>query len=379
MSGSRILRRIAEDFDWLDYIETHFDYKVGNGKNGAEYKVICPACQNRKQKCYVNPERKLFNCYNCDFHTGRNDVFDFVAQTEGMSRGQAILKLLNEYQPTTPDDNIFLETLHHVFVKPHDPELDPVEIRTITGLPQQARKLTPGDPGGALFLRYLTEERGLTEREVVAMQTHYIPDKSVPVYDESFSPPKFKGDIGQRVLWPIYGGDGDLVSWQAREIPGVFLGDPDREESDQKYYFCPDSDAAKTFWPYVPPHDDHVVLVEGILDCMAVRRLGAPWSGYACFTKHLSEDQIKVLKRWGVKKVTLFWDKRDAKKAMIRAAEHLVMRNFEPYVCDLRDWPTDLDPGKCLKLPNGDAMLRETLSKRISVEDIGFATWQQSF
>lgn len=379
MSGSKVLRRIAEDFDWQAYIETHFDYKAGNGKNGREYRVVCPSCQNKKQKCYVNAEKRLFNCYSCQFHTGPNDVYDFVAQTEGLSRGKAILKLLNEYEPTTPDDNIFLETLQHLWVKPQEPELEAPEIRSITGLPPEARKLTPGDPEGALFIRYLVEERGLTEREVVAMQTHYVPDKSLPVYNETFSPRKFIGDIGQRVLWPIYGGDNDLVSWQAREVPPVFLGEPDRKESDQKYYFCPDSDAAKTFWPYVPPHDDHVVLVEGILDCLAVRRLGAPWSAYACFTKHLSEEQIKVLKKWGVKRVTLFWDKRDAKDAMVRAASHLVMRNLEPYVCDLTNWPTEVDPGKCLKLPDGDAMLRETLSKRISVEDIGYAIWINSF
>lgn len=377
MSGSKILRRVAEDFDWQSYVETHFDYKLSNGKNGTEYRIICPSCEHRSQKCYVNPERRLFNCYNCDFHTGRNDVYDFVSETEGLSRGQATLRLLNEYQPTTPDDNIFLETLHHVFTgaKPEEEEAA-IDIRVIAGLPPEARKLTDQDPGAVPFWRYLLEERGLTASEIVAMQSHYIAEKSLPVYDENG---KFKGDIGHRILWPIYGGDGDLVSWQAREVPGSFLGDPDRKESNQKYYFSPSSDTAKTVWPFVPPYDDHVVLVEGILDCMAVRRLGKPWSAYSCFTKHLSEEQIKVLKKWGVKKVTLFWDKRDAKQAMIRAAEHLVMRNIEAYVCDLRDWPTEVDPGKCLKLQNGEALLLSTLTKRISVEDVEFATWQQSF
>lgn len=371
MSDSRLLRRIAEDFDWQEYVETNFDYKIVSGRNGTEYKIVCPSCGNRKQKCYVNPERKLFNCYMCDFHTGPHDVYDFVAYTEGMSRGKAILKLLNEYQPTTPDDNIFVETLHHVFIGKKLEEEQEDEITTIEALPTEARKLTPGDPGAVLFWRYLLEDRGLTEREVLSMQTHYIPEESVPLYKANG---KWVGDIGHRVLWPIYGGAGDLVSWQAREIPVE-----GREDSDQKYLFCPDTDAGHTLWPYVPPYTPHVILVEGILDCMGVRRLGNPFSAYATFSKHISEEQIRVLKKWGVKEVTLFWDKKDAKKEMMQAAEQLQMRNLSPHVCDLRNWPKDLDPGKCLKIPNGDAMLRETLSKRISVEDIGYSSWTVSF
>ena len=39
----------------------------------------------------VNNEKKKFNCYKCSFTSGNNDVFDFVAVSEGIPRGKAIL------------------------------------------------------------------------------------------------------------------------------------------------------------------------------------------------------------------------------------------------------------------------------------------------
>lgn len=362
MSGSLVLRRIREEFEWYDYVTEHYDVKPAT--NG-ELRICCPSCGDQKFKCYVNVDKRLFNCYKCEFKTGKFDCVDFVALTEGMPRAKAQLKLIKEYQPLTPDDNVFLEVLHDQRIRQHAEE--PVSAMRSVTLPLEAVRLVNGEGDGADAWRYLTG-RGLTPDEIRDCQTHFIPDASCAIYTADG---EYAGDIGSRVLWPVFG-PGMLVSWIARDISG--------DDGAQKYIVCPASDMKKTLWPYLPPHTPKVILVEGLLDALAVRRLGPPTSVYATWGKAIGEEQILLLKEWGVEDITLFWDKKDARKEMLKAVEKLSMRFDSVNVCDMSNWPKTLDPGKCLELPDGTAMLRHTLSKRISSYDtIGFGKWQTSF
>ena len=166
-----------------------------------------------------------------------------------------------------------------------------------------------------------------------------------------------------RVLWPIYGGNNQLVSWIARTY--------DPKVKERKYINCPKSELAKTLWPYIPPRTHEVVLVEGILDCLAVRRLG--FDCYATFGKHTSREQRDLLLKWEIQEITLCYDK-DAKGDMLSLIKDLRL-NFALFVP--RGFLTgDADPGDSLK----DVSLRDelvsNLSNAISVDSTDFVRWE---
>lgn len=258
-----------------------------------------------------------------------------------------MLRLAHEYAPVTTDD---LEGyLKSTF---EDDKLENVEagLRSVE-LPKNTFLLRPllgkvADP----FVEYLLT-RGLTLDEIHAMQTHICPVPGTPLY--------------RRVLWPVYGGAKQLVSWNARTI------DADTPKH-KKYYVCPDSDINKTLWPYLLPQTKRVVLVEGILDCMAVRRFYNDC--YATFGKKLSAAQRDLLKTWGVEEVVLLWDKRDAKKEIMKTVEELKL-GFKVFVPNFDVWPTKCDPGDALRLPELVPSLQQMVNMPIDVESFQYLSF----
>lgn len=359
MSDSHTLRRVSDAFDWDTYVELNYSCKY---TSRGEYRICCPSCGDTKFKCYVNPDKGLFNCFKCRFKTGNKDVFDFVAITEGIPRGKAIMRLLMDYTPTTPDD------LRGALEDRLDgPEEAPVAgIRTIHSLPLGVKKLAPG--ASQRHWDYLLS-RGLTTEEIQDYQTYYVPQKSLEIKGRDG---KYRGNIGDRVLWPIYGGAHDLVAWQARTI------DPNYRRGD-KYIGCPDSDMSKTLWPYVPPYGDTAVLVEGTLDAIAVRRLNKT-SSYCLFGKSVSREQMQLLKAWGVKNVILFLDKKDAKREIEKAAEELQMFVNKVFVLPLNDWPKTQDAGDCLRSGEyGTQSIEKALDEKVDVTSMAYTKWQLKF
>lgn len=358
MSKLPVLRNIEENFDWLSYVEQNYSTKR---TSRGEVRICCPICGDDKYKCYINPDRHVFNCFKCDFKTGKFDVFDFVATTEHISRGAAIKQLMLVYKGTTPSD--LADALKNR-MNPSYMFAEEQGIRLVS-MPTGALRLKPGQ--GQEFWDYLMYGRGLTEAEIMQANTHYVPAESLVVYNSNG---RKVGDIGKRFLWPIYGGDNDLVSWIARTIaPNYSFGD--------KYLNCPDADQSKTFWPYVPPREKEVVLVEGVLDAMALRRAG--FNAYACFGKHVSPTQIKLLQLWGVTSVVVFFDKKDAKKEITRSAETLKNCFSEVFVLNQTNWPKNLDAGDCLLREDGNDMIREVLADRVSVSSLRFAKWKLEY
>jgi DNA primase len=361
---SVLFPRVQDEFDWEEYVRDHFTVK---NTPSDELRICCFMCGESEYKLYVNPVKRKFNCFKCSFSSGKYDTFDFVAKAEAIPRHRAVKRLLQEYARTTPDDPMFA-------IKQRTEEsqteaiTEPTPIKTIAGLPPGSLLLMARTEVSAPFWDYLID-RGLTEREIRAVRFHYIPAASCVIYD---SRNKRRGDVGRRVVVPIYGGDNQLVSWQCRVVDPTYAG-------HDKYLTAPESELAKTLWPYVPPYGTHAVLVEGVLDALAVRRIPNV-SAYATFTKKISLEQILRLKAWGVSEVTIFWDKRDAKREIIRAVPELHMHFRKVYVCRMQDWPANKDAGNMLAETDGTDKLKLALEDRVDTYDtLEYSRWQLTF
>ncbi len=325
---------VYQNFDWRAYVESKYLYKEARD----ELRINCPSCGDDDFKCYVNPLKGVFHCFKCSFSSKKYDLFDFVSKTEHIPRSVAVIRLINEYTPTMPTD--ITGTLSNLLYE-SKVEMPTHDIRTIASLPKNCSLLTDQTSRYAVYLL----DRGLTWEEIQQMQTHFCDDEASALY--------------QRVVWPVYGKSKDLVSWASRTIDLGYKG-------KMKYLNCPDTDISKTLWPFVSPRGTMVVLCEGILDCMAVRRLG--FDAYCAFGKKLSEAQRTLLLHWRVSEVVFLWDP-DAKKDMIQATkEH---RSFfrRVYVPDYRFWDDqlskDVDAGDALKDEKVAKVLHETLSQHL--------------
>lgn len=358
MADNRVLRHIRTEFDYRSYLEATVPVRYsGNG----ELRINCPICYDEKFKCYVNDDKKYFNCFKCDFHTGNYDVFDLVASIEGLTRSQAMLRLSREYTQVAKTWEQIIASSRSIDVEEDSPS-EPSVIRTIDSLPREAVPLSDkNDPDQARFWDYLLS-RGFTEKEVSDVKAHCVPIKKCYIFDDN---KRLRANIGNRILLPIYGGANKLVSWTARSIDGA----------EPKYLNAPDSEATRTVWPYVPARGPQAVLVEGQIDALAIRRGG--FNTYATLGKKISYDQIDLLKQWGIMSVILFWDKKDAKKEMVKAIDTLKLHFDEVLVPDFEKWPSSIDAGDTLGMENGVELLRDLLvNNTINVNSLEFAKWQ---
>lgn len=358
-TNNRTMRKVRKEFDYLSYVEATLPVKH---TGGAEIRICCPNCGEQSFKCYVNDDKKHFYCFKCDFNNGNYDVFDFVAISEGIPRGQAIMRLTREHAETAKTWQEIIDNAGSIEVDDDDPVLS-TSVEYLPSLPAGAVPLAfETREEHRVFWEYLFS-RGFTAQEVLDTKAHCFPDERVLFFDDK---KKLKGNLGSRILFPVYGGLHKLVSWQARSIDGT----------EPKYFNAPGSDIASTLWPFVPSAKQRVVLVEGILDALAIRRLKL--SSYATFGKKLSYGQINLLKDWGINSIVLFWDKKDAKKEMLRAIETLKMHFDEVLVPDLAMWPDDKDAGDTLAWEEGASLMHEMLADNlIDVNSLEFALWKR--
>ena len=350
----RILRKVKKEFDYLDYCEANFSVKYAN--NG-ELRVCCPKCDDSKWKCYVNNDMKRFNCFKCDFNSGNNDVFDFVAETEGMTREEAILRLTREYAEVAVNDEDWVDYWKSKGVEVEEEHHIPIKV--IPHLPSSAKPLTdPADETEAPFWGYL-RKRGFTDNDVTLTQAHYVAAEHVKIHNsKGFS----VGDIGRRIIWPVHGGNYKLVSWLARAT----------DDREPKYINAPETELSRTLWPYMPSRQNRAILVEGLIDALALRRHG--FVAYCTFGKKLSNDQIKLLKAWNITEIVLFYD-LDAKKEMKKAINTLKVHFDRVFVPNLSVWDPTKDPGDTLKDEN-PSMLKTMLTDfLIDVNSVEFITW----
>lgn len=356
------LRTISEEFDWEGYVTENYTVKT---TPSGELRICCPSCHESDYKCYINPEKRCWYCFKCTFNNRRGSKFDlvsFVALTEDLSRGNAIKKLLLDYRATTPES---LEEAYKERVEAAKAVKLSAGLRVIPGLPPEAVRLEAGK--NQEFWDYLIK-RGLTEDEILACGIHCVPQEKVLIYKASGS---VAGDIGGRILFPVYGGDYKLISWLTRAIKPL-------REREQKYINCPDSDMSKTLWPFVPPSSKRVVIVEGIFDAIACRRTGV--DAYAAFGKHLSKEQINLLKTWEVEEVVVFFDKRDAKKEIMSLVDNHLKNIFKAvYVLNQVNWPEKRDAGDCLSLPDGTAILTSTIADTVNSSSLRYSKWKLEY
>lgn len=268
-------------------------YRHTHGSRGAQLNVqTCPCCGNSSYKVYINAENGLGNCFSGDCEQKFNR-YKFIA---------AYLALPHR------------DVVTHIKACAAEmgwraPRKKAIAVNLVT------RELKMPDsialPHNGRNLKYL-DNRNITGDIATYFDLRFSHHGKFNYIDDAGRPRS--QDYANRVLIPIFDLDGDIVSFQGRDITGT---------ADQKYLFPPGFSSTGThlFNGHNAVGVEQIVIGEGVFDVAAIKiALDADVSlrdvvPVGSFGKHLSfgsdasqVGKIMQLKAKGLKVVTMMFD-----------------------------------------------------------------------
>lgn len=284
------------------------DYKETSGTSGDQLNIkVCPSCGNSRWKTYVNAERGYGNCFSC------GETFNLWTLTKAIL-GTEDKSEVAKYLGQLSDDTGFRQKRKEVEVL-----VEEVDVRLPTSL-----QLPTTDGQN---LKYL-EERGFDADLVRRFHLRFcMVGKHNVVAEEGES---FTQDFSNRVLIPVYSLEGDLVTFQGRDVTG---------KSDKKYLFPAKLPSTGRFLfnghVAYAKYAKKLLIGEGAFDVMAQQKVIDEFPDdfvgvvpVGTFGKKLSaakpgqESQMTAiarLKKRGLQEVTVMWD--GEQKALVSALE----------------------------------------------------------
>ena len=323
---------LSEALDLLD-IESWLDregvtYKNTTGSRGPQANIKeCPCCGNSHWKVYIGVETGLGNCFVCE---EKFNKWKFIKA----SLGDAVsTRDLIEHIKTVAKEQGWQPKVRATAAVRHTDEL---HLPESIAMPHKGRNL-----------KYL-DNRGITGDIAQYFRLSYSLDGVFRYTDDSGK--ARRQSYASRILIPIYDLEGELVSFQGRDITGT---------AEQKYLFPPGfaSTGAYLYNGQNAVGAARIVIGEGAFDVMATKiALDADPAlrdvvPVGTFGKHLSEStaesqvgKLIALKERGLKEVTFLWDgERQATRDAVKAA--LVVRGLG-LIARIAFLPRDKDPNE---------------------------------
>jgi DNA primase len=239
-----------------EYIDTNCDYKLVS--NNEQYNIKdCPFCGNDKWKVYIGVKNRLGDCKVCG---NTFNQYQFVAQCENTTPQQAYKLLQGE--------EIY--------------RYEQLEVEKIPEFQYEYEVLLPACEK-VYDNKYLIE-RGCN-KEIIDYFNLLVASR---------------GQYAGRIIIPIYHLDNSLVSFQARDYTG---------EAEQRYLFPYGFNSKKMLYNchHISKNPLSIILTEGVFDAIGWHKAGFT-SVVSTFGKHISEEQIDMLRYINPKTVYFAWD-----------------------------------------------------------------------
>lgn len=329
------LKEVIDRLDIGAYLDREgIEYRESHGSSGLQYNLKeCPRCGASKWKVFLNVETGLGNCFSGSCEAKFNK-FSFIRDHTGLDNGKTaahIFEVSKEMGWRPPrKSTVAVSTVSKTIKLPYSHPL-PINGRNLAYL--QNRGIT-SDIAEYFHLRFC--QKGLLSHE------------------DKYGNKKYQ-DFGMRVIIPVFDLDGNLASFQARDITG---------KAEKKYLF-PNGFSSTGSLLY-NGHNVHntkrVVVGEGAFDVAATKiaidsdpdlRDIVP---VGTFGKHLSygheNSQLAkfiTLRERGVEEVIMMWDGEvkatdDAINAgmMLRGIGFNVKIAMLPAGCDPNEVPKEV-------------------------------------
>lgn len=288
------LDRALEKINLENYLDREgVGYRHSYGTKGLQLQFDeCPFCGEGGGKTYCNADTGLGNCFHGSCGAKFNK-FSLVRKVSGLSG-----KALDEHVKAVAEEMGWMP-------KKERPEVLMGDLKLPSGMNEL--------PHNGRELRYLTD-RGVTAESCEWFRLGYCHDKAWWSYKLDDGAEKWVS-YKRRVIIPVFGLDGKMVSFQGRDVTG---------EQMPKYLFPVGfAVAGKHLYngnSFVQGTHNHAVIGEGAFDCIAIHQALRRDTGcrdvlaLATFGMHLSSgpdsqlDRLAILHEQGLRTVTFLWD-----------------------------------------------------------------------
>lgn len=303
---SEIINHVEMEY-WLS--REGVEYKVTRGRNGVQLNVReCPICGNQNWKVYISQETGLGNCFHGDCET-KFSKWSFV---RGFFKDLSNKEVAEHLKAVSEEQG-------------YQPKRSAVSAPVISGDLQLPKSIAL--PTQGRNLKYLND-RSIDKETTKEFGLRFC-QKGWFKYKNTDGADKYQNYSG-RVIIPIFNLDGELVSFQGRDITGT---------SEKKYLFPPGfaSTGSIIYNGQNAYGAVEICMGEGVFDVMAIHKAFKADSALCnviavgSFGKSLSfGDESSQLARFidlknaGLKRVTIMWDGEDrALKDAIEAGQLL--------------------------------------------------------
>lgn len=323
--------------DFLDH--EGIEYKRTSGSRGPQFNIQeCPNCGSSNWKVYLSEETGYGNCFKCENDGENFNLWTFAKKHLGTDDNKAVGELFDRIAKTGGWKPKF---------KANRAPPAPVFEGDL--------KLPMSIPSGTAGIAYMNE-RGFSARHQEQFGIRNCINGGFKYKKEDGTP--LTMSFSGRVIIPIFDLDGNMVTFQGRDITGT---------SDRKYLFPPRLPSTARFLynghRALAERWSHIVMGEGALDVMAIQaaidedRSFTGIGAVGSFGKKLTldfdpgmETQLQSLLRLkheaGLKIITILWDGEEAAlEAAIKAAEKLTGYGFIVRIAFL---PKGKDPAEVL-------------------------------
>ncbi|QQS22772.1 DNA primase [bacterium] len=309
-------------------------------KSGANLKGLCPFHNEKSSSFMVSPSKQIWHCFGCG---EGGDVFGFIKRYENVEFREALEMAADMAGIELPK-----------FKAQNGPEKSVLEELTrINEFACSYYEKYLQSLNGAYAREYL-KERGIAEETIIRWRIGLAPNS----FDQLLTALK-KKDVNQplalqagvlaessngkvfdrfrdRVTFPIFTFNGEVVGFSARVLPGA-------KEDQAKYINSPETPVYNkskiifglNFAKDAIRQSGQVVVMEGQMDVISAHQAGfknTVGSSGTAFT----EDQLRVLKRLNPVLVLAFDNDSAGHKATLRTAALALGLEMEVRVVDLR-------------------------------------------
>ena len=254
------ISEITSHVDWAEYLIEH-EIDTKDTAADSEVRICCPFCGDDRYRMYVNTEKGVVFCHNCQFGE-RQSIIDFMAGVEGKPVHVILDGLVISRRSSYSLDDLVLELITE--------DMEKIEKAPVAfGLPAGSQYIS--NENLTLFkkeISYLVG-RGLSFSDILRYR---IAGSVNPSYS------------GMAIIPVLVAGN--VVHWVARDCTGRRYRKVDTPKggSQASYLFnldrCTDS--------------GQVVVCEGIFDAIQVEKAGH--QAVACFTNRISRRQAELLR-----------------------------------------------------------------------------------
>ena len=354
--------QIKQILSILDVVSTY----VRLEKSGSQFKGRCPFHNEKTPSFYVSPDRGTYHCFGCGEH---GDIFSFVEKLESVPFYEALTILaeranvkLTPFKKEEKDKEMNLITLlarasaHYVDNLNSSSEAKQyLGDRGLTNETVQKFNIGfafGGDSGWRDLFINLSKE-GFTIEEMIAAGVVIKKEGEEKYFD------RFRG----RIMFPIKNTFGNIVGFSARILPkfddgktGKYINSPETDVYHKGKILFGYNEAKKSI-----AEKREVIIVEGQMDLIMSHQAGVT-NVVAVSGTSITDDHIKILKRFA-DRVLLSFDQDEAgEKAMNRSALLALYGGLDVFIIPKKEGVKDTAD---LIKDYGGEVWQELINKRV--------------